>query len=804
MIDIPVEATIRPLLIESRSAPVYCCLIDDTELDDGLPCLFRDVQSARYRDLIHVPPSELHTLTSPWPFLVWGIDIIGKISPKSFSGHEFILVAIDYFPKAVDSEADWAQPQFDQLNLLDERRLRAVEHVRAYQRKMAHAFKKRVKSRPLQIEGAAWLMDLDGNRFSEPTNVDQLKRSPLVYARIVWESHESWTYSYLRCIDSRIITSVKYRLDLLYVPIESFLSYQDRWDALVVILGYIPHFSCGDDCFLRDLLQSTLLGREMFIHIDGHSLDDVCQDEPSTEHDLREHPLRFMESILDHFHGLRAVVAQPHLQIGVQSRIFNLAFRSVFSFWAFDDTIASRFRHSNPSSILSFGIQSHHQFSVSAFRAIIILISTFRATISSQFRRSKPSSLLNFGIQSHHHSRTISIFSSVFRAIIVLSFDVQSHHHFLVLAFRAIIASSVRHSEPSSFSVSVFRVIIASLVRRSEPSSFSISTFRAIIASSVLVFRATISSQFGHSEPPSLYSLAFRAIIVSVSVFRAIIASHHHHSQFRGLEPPLLLSFGVQSHHHSQFRRLEPSSLLKPPSLSVSTFGAIIDLSFGVQSHHLFQFWHSEPSSFSILAFRAIITSSVLAFKATISSQFGHSGPPSFYSLAFKAIIVLNFGVQSHHRFSVSALRVIIILNFGVQSHHHSRFRRSEPSSFSVSPFRAIIASQFWRSESSLLLSFGVQNHQHFQFGVQSHHSSQFRHSKAIITSSVWRSEPPSFSISAFRAIVTSQFRLVFIAIVHIQVFRAIVHIQAFRAIVHIQAFGAIVHIQAFRAIISP
>ena len=30
-------------------------------------------------DLIHVPPSELHGLTSPWPFSVWGIDIIGKI-----------------------------------------------------------------------------------------------------------------------------------------------------------------------------------------------------------------------------------------------------------------------------------------------------------------------------------------------------------------------------------------------------------------------------------------------------------------------------------------------------------------------------------------------------------------------------------------------------------------------------------------------------------------------------------------------------------------------------------------------------
>nr|CAN67531.1 hypothetical protein VITISV_043078 [Vitis vinifera] len=94
--------------------------------------------------------------------------------------------------------------------LAHERRLRAVDHVCTYQRKMTRALKKRVKPRPLRIgdlvlkiikglirdpkgkfrpnwsrpcfirdltpEGAAWLMDLDGSRFSEPTNVDQLKR----------------------------------------------------------------------------------------------------------------------------------------------------------------------------------------------------------------------------------------------------------------------------------------------------------------------------------------------------------------------------------------------------------------------------------------------------------------------------------------------------------------------------------------------------------------------------------------------------------------------------------------------------
>ena len=54
-------------------------------------------------DLIHVPPSELHALTSSWPFLVWGVDMIGKVSLKSSSGHGYIVVTIDYFTKWVEA-----------------------------------------------------------------------------------------------------------------------------------------------------------------------------------------------------------------------------------------------------------------------------------------------------------------------------------------------------------------------------------------------------------------------------------------------------------------------------------------------------------------------------------------------------------------------------------------------------------------------------------------------------------------------------------------------------------------------------
>lgn len=52
-----------------------------------------------YADKIHVPPTALSVLSSPWPFSMWGIDMIGRIEPKASNGHHFILVAIDYFTK---------------------------------------------------------------------------------------------------------------------------------------------------------------------------------------------------------------------------------------------------------------------------------------------------------------------------------------------------------------------------------------------------------------------------------------------------------------------------------------------------------------------------------------------------------------------------------------------------------------------------------------------------------------------------------------------------------------------------------
>uniref|UniRef100_A0A2N9EHV9 Uncharacterized protein n=1 Tax=Fagus sylvatica TaxID=28930 RepID=A0A2N9EHV9_FAGSY len=68
---------------------------------------FKHVQTCHkcqmYQNSKNAPPQYLHTMASPWPFSAWGMDVIGAITPKASNGHEFILVAIDYFTKTTSS-----------------------------------------------------------------------------------------------------------------------------------------------------------------------------------------------------------------------------------------------------------------------------------------------------------------------------------------------------------------------------------------------------------------------------------------------------------------------------------------------------------------------------------------------------------------------------------------------------------------------------------------------------------------------------------------------------------------------------
>ena len=56
-----------------------------------------------YADKIHVSPTALNVMVSPWPFSMQGMDVIEPITPKTSNGHRFIFVVIDYFTKWVEA-----------------------------------------------------------------------------------------------------------------------------------------------------------------------------------------------------------------------------------------------------------------------------------------------------------------------------------------------------------------------------------------------------------------------------------------------------------------------------------------------------------------------------------------------------------------------------------------------------------------------------------------------------------------------------------------------------------------------------
>ena len=56
-----------------------------------------------FADNVNAPPHPLNAMSAPWPFSMWGIDVIWAIEPKASKGHRFILMAIDYFTKWVEA-----------------------------------------------------------------------------------------------------------------------------------------------------------------------------------------------------------------------------------------------------------------------------------------------------------------------------------------------------------------------------------------------------------------------------------------------------------------------------------------------------------------------------------------------------------------------------------------------------------------------------------------------------------------------------------------------------------------------------
>ena len=57
----------------------------------------------RHANYVNSPAAPLTSLTSPWPFAMWGIDLIGEL-PKAKGGVKYAVVAVDYFTKWAEAE----------------------------------------------------------------------------------------------------------------------------------------------------------------------------------------------------------------------------------------------------------------------------------------------------------------------------------------------------------------------------------------------------------------------------------------------------------------------------------------------------------------------------------------------------------------------------------------------------------------------------------------------------------------------------------------------------------------------------
>ncbi|XP_062088902.1 uncharacterized protein LOC133795468 [Humulus lupulus] len=58
----------------------------------------------RYAPVPHQPSEPLHPIISPWPFMKWGMDIVGKL-PMAPGQKVYLLMVTDYFTKWVEGES---------------------------------------------------------------------------------------------------------------------------------------------------------------------------------------------------------------------------------------------------------------------------------------------------------------------------------------------------------------------------------------------------------------------------------------------------------------------------------------------------------------------------------------------------------------------------------------------------------------------------------------------------------------------------------------------------------------------------
>ena len=163
-----------------------------------------------YKDWhLQLPYTRWEYRTSIWssigatPYsLVYGMEVVLPI--------EIGISSLRMVLESEIPEGDWSQSRYDQLCIMDEKRFKALYHIQGFQRRLKKAFDKKVRTRDLKIGdlvlkeiqapvqemngkfkqnwagpyiikqiysgGVVRSMDLDANPFTEPTNMDQLKK----------------------------------------------------------------------------------------------------------------------------------------------------------------------------------------------------------------------------------------------------------------------------------------------------------------------------------------------------------------------------------------------------------------------------------------------------------------------------------------------------------------------------------------------------------------------------------------------------------------------------------------------------
>ncbi|KAK2999126.1 hypothetical protein RJ639_022920 [Escallonia herrerae] len=76
----------------------------DSLIQDAMSYTKKCDACQRFSPIPRQTPSPLSALSSPIPFVMWGIDILGPFPPTT-AQHKFVIVVIDYFTKWVEAEA---------------------------------------------------------------------------------------------------------------------------------------------------------------------------------------------------------------------------------------------------------------------------------------------------------------------------------------------------------------------------------------------------------------------------------------------------------------------------------------------------------------------------------------------------------------------------------------------------------------------------------------------------------------------------------------------------------------------------